>query len=128
MQLILKVKLPPIRYSDDSCKFIVTLRHGVTINSRRSSSPLVRVVELKDNCKYGIVVYGTAMLTTEPYGMGSNPGEGMDFCKCIVPLRHGGTLNSRRTAFPLVRLVEWEERCEANDHPPGCSISKLGWN
>ncbi|GFV65887.1 hypothetical protein TNCV_5101181 [Trichonephila clavipes] len=33
----------------------------------------------------------------------------MDVCKCIVPSRHGGTWNSRRTASPLVILVEWEE-------------------
>ncbi|GFW19897.1 hypothetical protein TNCV_3562001 [Trichonephila clavipes] len=39
-------------------------------------------------------------------GLGSNPGEDMDVCKCIVPLRHGGTLNSRRAASPLVWLVE----------------------
>ncbi|GFY11133.1 uncharacterized protein TNCV_4471191 [Trichonephila clavipes] len=37
----------------------------------------------------------------------------MDVCKCIVPLRHGGTLNSRRVASPLVRLVEGKERWEA---------------
>ncbi|GFU27152.1 uncharacterized protein TNCV_775711 [Trichonephila clavipes] len=43
----------------------------------------------------------------------------MDVCKCIVPLRHGGTLNSRRAANPLVWLVEGEERCEAPDHPQG---------
>ncbi|GFW15475.1 hypothetical protein TNCV_4656151 [Trichonephila clavipes] len=30
----------------------------------------------------------------------------MDVCKCIVPSRHGGTLNSRRAASPLVRLIE----------------------
>ncbi|GFV34843.1 gag-pol polyprotein [Trichonephila clavipes] len=34
----------------------------------------------------------------------------MDVCKCIVPLRHGGTLNRRRAASPLVGLVEGEER------------------
>ncbi|PRD35410.1 UNVERIFIED_CONTAM: hypothetical protein NCL1_11677 [Trichonephila clavipes] len=34
----------------------------------------------------------------------------MDVCKCIVPARHGGTLNSRQTASPLVMLVEREER------------------
>ncbi|GFU95928.1 uncharacterized protein TNCV_252791 [Trichonephila clavipes] len=34
----------------------------------------------------------------------------MDVCKCIVPLRHGGTLNSRRAASPLVGLVEGKER------------------
>ncbi|GFT91474.1 hypothetical protein TNCV_4286231 [Trichonephila clavipes] len=39
----------------------------------------------------------------------SNPGEDMDACKCIVPSWHGGTLNSRRVASPLVRLVEEEE-------------------
>ncbi|GFW46001.1 hypothetical protein TNCV_3276191 [Trichonephila clavipes] len=44
-----------------------------------------------------------------------------------VPLRHGGTLNSRRAASPLMRLVEGEERWEAPDSP-GCSPSKLGWN
>ncbi|GFV77475.1 uncharacterized protein TNCV_1070041 [Trichonephila clavipes] len=39
----------------------------------------------------------------------------MDVCKCIVPLRHGGTLNSRRAANPLVWLVEEVERWEASD-------------
>ncbi|GFW75390.1 uncharacterized protein TNCV_4190441 [Trichonephila clavipes] len=37
----------------------------------------------------------------------------MDVCKCIVPSWHGGTLNSRRAANTLVRLVECEERWEA---------------
>ncbi|GFT20591.1 hypothetical protein TNCV_2184151 [Trichonephila clavipes] len=31
------------------------------------------------------------------------------WCKCVVLLRQGGTLNSRRTTCPLVRLVEGEE-------------------
>ncbi|GFV37559.1 hypothetical protein TNCV_3172511 [Trichonephila clavipes] len=35
--------------------------------------------------------------------LGSNPGEDMNESKCIVPLRHWGTLNSRRAASPLVR-------------------------
>ncbi|GFX13153.1 putative DD41D transposase [Trichonephila clavipes] len=39
-------------------------------------------------------------------GRGSNRGEDMDVCKCIVPLRHGSTPNSRRAACPLVWLVE----------------------
>ncbi|GFS81121.1 uncharacterized protein TNCV_1223821 [Trichonephila clavipes] len=43
----------------------------------------------------------------------------MDVCKCITHLRHGGTLNSRRAASPLVWLVEGEERWEAPDHPQG---------
>ncbi|GFT73391.1 hypothetical protein TNCV_1081501 [Trichonephila clavipes] len=34
--------------------------------------------------------------------MGSNLEEGMDVCKCIVPSRHEGTLNSRRAASPHV--------------------------
>ncbi|GFW90463.1 uncharacterized protein TNCV_76971 [Trichonephila clavipes] len=49
----------------------------------------------------------------------------MDVCKCIVPSRHGGTLNSRRAASPLVRLVEREERWEALDHPQG--VLHLNW-
>ncbi|GFY24360.1 uncharacterized protein TNCV_1014091 [Trichonephila clavipes] len=54
-------------------------------------------------------------LTAVPLGLGSNPGEDMDVCKCIVHLRHGSTLSSHRAANPLVRLVEGEERWEASD-------------
>ncbi|GFS74329.1 receptor-type guanylate cyclase Gyc76C [Trichonephila clavipes] len=43
------------------------------------------------------------------------PGEGMDVCKCIVPSRHGGTLNIYQAKSHLVRLVE--ERWESPDHP-----------
>ncbi|GFY02581.1 hypothetical protein TNCV_3504611 [Trichonephila clavipes] len=43
----------------------------------------------------------------------------MDVCKCIVPLRHEDTLNSRLAAIPLVWLVEEEERWEALGHPQG---------
>ncbi|GFW81773.1 uncharacterized protein TNCV_2884471 [Trichonephila clavipes] len=39
--------------------------------------------------------------------------------------RHGGTLNSRRAASPLVRLVEGEERWEAPDHFQG--VLPLNW-
>ncbi|GFX08236.1 hypothetical protein TNCV_3267271 [Trichonephila clavipes] len=46
----------------------------------------------------------------------------MDVCKCIVPLRHGGTQNSRRVASPLVWLVEGVERWEAPDHPQVSSL------
>ncbi|GFV32022.1 uncharacterized protein TNCV_1195541 [Trichonephila clavipes] len=49
----------------------------------------------------------------------------MDVCKCVVPLRHEGTLNSRRAASPLVRLVEEEERWEASEHPQ--SVFPLNW-
>ncbi|GFW42651.1 uncharacterized protein TNCV_257121 [Trichonephila clavipes] len=49
----------------------------------------------------------------------------MDACKCIVPARRGGTLNSHRAASLLVRLVEREERWEASDHPH--SILPLNW-
>ncbi|GFW04262.1 uncharacterized protein TNCV_2670261 [Trichonephila clavipes] len=49
-------------------------------------------------------------------GFNRNLGEGMDVGKCIVPSRHGDTLNSRRAASPLVRLVEGEERWEVPDH------------
>ncbi|GFV11856.1 uncharacterized protein TNCV_2833851 [Trichonephila clavipes] len=37
----------------------------------------------------------------------------MDVCKCIVPSWHGGTLNSRRAANRLERLVKGEARLEA---------------
>ncbi|GFX04207.1 hypothetical protein TNCV_3973561 [Trichonephila clavipes] len=51
-----------------------------------------------------------------PLGLGSNPGEGMDVCKSIVPSGHGGILNRRRAASPLVRLLEREERWKASSH------------
>ncbi|GFV83757.1 putative transposase [Trichonephila clavipes] len=53
----------------------------------------------------------------------------MNVCKCIVPLRHGGTLNSRRATSPLVRLVDREERWEAPDPqgvlPQNCGRTEL---
>ncbi|GFX15657.1 cullin-4A [Trichonephila clavipes] len=52
-------------------------------------------------------------------GLGSNPGEGKNVCKCIVPSRHGGTLNSRRAASPFVRLVAGDERWKALTLPQG---------
>ncbi|GFW96022.1 hypothetical protein TNCV_957371 [Trichonephila clavipes] len=61
-------------------------------------------------------------------GPGFESREGMDVCKCIVPSRHGGTLNSHPAESPLLRLVIGEERWEAPDSPPGNSTSKLGWN
>ncbi|GFW65127.1 hypothetical protein TNCV_393931 [Trichonephila clavipes] len=60
--------------------------------------------------------------------MGSNPGEDMDVCKCIMPSRHGSTLSRRKAASPLVRLVAGDERWEDPDPTPGCSPSKLWWN
>ncbi|GFX41275.1 uncharacterized protein TNCV_2219731 [Trichonephila clavipes] len=65
----------------------------------------------KSSCPSGIVV--------SELGLGWNPSEDMDVCKCIVLARQGGTLNSRRAASPLMRLVEVEERLEAPDHPQG---------
>ncbi|GFW81347.1 hypothetical protein TNCV_376951 [Trichonephila clavipes] len=35
-------------------------------------------------------------------GLGSNSKENMDVCKRILPLRHGGTLNSRRAVSPFM--------------------------
>ncbi|GFW00532.1 hypothetical protein TNCV_693711 [Trichonephila clavipes] len=58
-----------------------------------------------------------AALTAVALGLGSNLGEDMDACKCIVPLRHVSTLNSPRAASPLVRLVKGEEKWETSDHP-----------
>ncbi|GFW09833.1 uncharacterized protein TNCV_4251621 [Trichonephila clavipes] len=49
----------------------------------------------------------------------------MDVCKCTVPLRHGGTLNSHRAASSVVWLVEREEKLEAPGHPQG--FLPLNW-
>ncbi|GFU86722.1 uncharacterized protein TNCV_2525901, partial [Trichonephila clavipes] len=58
-------------------------------------------------------------------GTGSNPGEDRNVCKCIVPLRHYGTLISRRAASPLVWLVEGKERWEAHGYTHGFLL--LNW-
>ncbi|GFW73378.1 uncharacterized protein TNCV_2800421 [Trichonephila clavipes] len=59
---------------------------------------------------------------------GSNPGEGMYVCKCIVPSSQEITLNSRRTASPLFRLVEGEERWGTSDHSQGVLPQNWGGN
>ncbi|GFV41163.1 hypothetical protein TNCV_1102261 [Trichonephila clavipes] len=54
--------------------------------------------------------YSMVMLIAMLWGLGSNPGEDMDVCKNIMPLRHGGILNS-------CQATNVEERREASDHP-----------
>ncbi|GFU54270.1 hypothetical protein TNCV_576541 [Trichonephila clavipes] len=76
----------------------------------------------------GLVTISSPVPLKTRRGLGSNPGEDMDVCKCIVSLRYGDTLNSRRAANRLVRLVAGDERWEASDPPPGYSPSKLGCN
>ncbi|GFT11225.1 uncharacterized protein TNCV_1143681 [Trichonephila clavipes] len=49
----------------------------------------------------------------------------MDVYKCIVPFRHGGTLNRRRTTSPLVWLVEEGREVGGPDHPQG--FLPLNW-
>ncbi|GFW58718.1 uncharacterized protein TNCV_379011 [Trichonephila clavipes] len=56
-----------------------------------------------------VVVEWLATLTAVLQGLCLNPGEDMDVFKCIVPLQHEGTLNSRQAASPLVKLAA-EER------------------
>ncbi|GFT58970.1 gag-Pol polyprotein [Trichonephila clavipes] len=46
-----------------------------------------------------------ATLTAVPLGLGLNLGDDMDVCKCLMPSRQGGTLNSRRAASPLIRVM-----------------------
>ncbi|GFY06964.1 hypothetical protein TNCV_4090661 [Trichonephila clavipes] len=81
-----------------------------------------------------LTIYSTTSTTTHPVpwlmtlsavplGQGSNPVEGRNVCKCIVPLSHGGTLNSRRPTNPIVRLVERKEKLGAPGHSP---LLKLG--
>ncbi|GFX91644.1 uncharacterized protein TNCV_3682301 [Trichonephila clavipes] len=67
------------------------------------------------------------MRTTVPYGLGLNSGEVMDACKCIVPSWHGSTLNSRRAASPLMRVVEGKEKWEISNNlqgvlPQNCQV------
>ncbi|GFS91911.1 hypothetical protein TNCV_1930911 [Trichonephila clavipes] len=52
--------------------------------------------------------------------MGSNLKEIMDVSKCIVPLRHGGAVNSYRSARALMRLMDREETWDSDS--PGSSF------
>ncbi|GFV56591.1 uncharacterized protein TNCV_1247861 [Trichonephila clavipes] len=58
--------------------------------------------------------------------MASIPGEGMNICKRIMLLGHGGTLNSYRATSPLVRLVEREKRWKTSDQPQGVIPQNYG--
>ncbi|GFY13064.1 uncharacterized protein TNCV_666261 [Trichonephila clavipes] len=51
----------------------------------------------------------------------------MDVCKCIVPFRHGGILNSRQAASPLVSVMEREERWKASDPSPPQGFLPQNW-
>ncbi|GFU26513.1 hypothetical protein TNCV_2463561 [Trichonephila clavipes] len=69
----------------------------------------------------GLKIISNGILTIfdwSPEGLGSNPGEGINVCKCILLSRHGVTQNSRRAASPHVRLVKGEEKAsESLDYP-----------
>ncbi|GFV43813.1 hypothetical protein TNCV_1658581 [Trichonephila clavipes] len=57
------------------------------------------------------------------YGIGSNPGDDMDVCKCIVTLWHGGYSkqpSSRKSS------LEVGDRWEAPDSPPRVFSRKIG--
>ncbi|GFW22436.1 hypothetical protein TNCV_1431861 [Trichonephila clavipes] len=49
-------------------------------------------------------------------GLGSNPRADMDVCKCIVPLRHGGTLYSRRAASSFNRAKSYCQLYDAQGY------------
>ncbi|GFY19983.1 hypothetical protein TNCV_2146761 [Trichonephila clavipes] len=52
-------------------------------------------------------------------GLGSNLGEAMVVCKCILPLRHRGNLNIRPASSHFEKLLEGETRWDSSDHPQG---------
>ncbi|GFV24660.1 uncharacterized protein TNCV_3339761 [Trichonephila clavipes] len=89
------------------------IQNGKGRHIRLSLAVALRILQMT-----AMWLYSTPILreNTLGVGLGSNPGEDMDVCKCIVPSRHGGTLNSRRATSPLVRLVD---RWDASDHPQG---------
>ncbi|GFT37816.1 hypothetical protein TNCV_4128831 [Trichonephila clavipes] len=90
---------------------IVILNHSQV----KSTPELVRPLQTSTPCERkdfsrrpsGIVVSDADSCVVGP-GFESRGRHGC--CKCIVPSRHGGTLNIRRVPNPLVRLVEGEER------------------
>ncbi|GFV84747.1 uncharacterized protein TNCV_4297291 [Trichonephila clavipes] len=65
-------------------------------------------------------------LTAVPLGLSLNPGEDTDVCKRIVSSRYGGTLNSRRVASPVMRLVKGEESWEDPEYPQDVLFQNWG--
>ncbi|GFY35766.1 hypothetical protein TNCV_4841431 [Trichonephila clavipes] len=61
------------------------------------------------------------MLTAVPKSLDFNPGDGMDVCKCKVPVRHVGTLNIRHAKGPFERLAR------SLNHSPGRSLENSGY-
>ncbi|GFT15769.1 hypothetical protein TNCV_4943191 [Trichonephila clavipes] len=65
-------------------------------------------------------IKGIKVSDAVPKGLGLNPGEDMDVFICTVPSRHEGTLNSRRAASHLVRLMAGDERSYVKAVTPKC--------
>ncbi|GFY14204.1 transposable element Tcb1 transposase [Trichonephila clavipes] len=63
-----------------------------------------------------------------PMGLLSNPGEDMENYNCVVPNRHGGTLNIPRTKSPLEWLVigEWRRQRSAFDQVSEFDRGRIG--
>ncbi|GFX49118.1 hypothetical protein TNCV_3077361 [Trichonephila clavipes] len=76
-------------------------------------APLMTLLTKRKSRPSGKVVNDTDCRTVGP-GFESLRCHGC--FKCIVPSRHEGTLNYRRAASPLVRLVERLDRWEDTDH------------
>ncbi|GFU42799.1 uncharacterized protein TNCV_3139841 [Trichonephila clavipes] len=113
------------RYALSERKFEPSDPSSNAVEAQSPHTGLVWNLEEWDVHELSLTQNWLATLTAVPKGLGSNPGEGMDVCKCIVPLRQGDTLNSRRAARPHVRLVEGEERWETSGHPQG--FLPLNW-
>ncbi|GFS47410.1 uncharacterized protein TNCV_4863321 [Trichonephila clavipes] len=88
-----------------------TVQQPLTTVSR-NSNPNTLMLKSKTGfvSKHNVVPFRCPYLTLiaiacsfQSRGLGSNAGEDMDVCKCIMPACHGGTLNRRRAASPLVR-------------------------
>ncbi|GFV90967.1 uncharacterized protein TNCV_1248551 [Trichonephila clavipes] len=92
------------------------------------STPCLMIVLMNCQTKLRInhltAVKSVAILETETE---HRKGERNARCDLTpVPLRYGSTLNSRRAASPLVRLVEGKVRWQAPDHPEG--VLSLHWS
>ncbi|GFX43261.1 hypothetical protein TNCV_2389691 [Trichonephila clavipes] len=134
-----RLKCPPVRVVwklREGCQLRCHRRHLIMVQNyeiRRPQSPRVaeygleatyppRKPKVADSIPAGV---GRSYHMIMVQDLSSNPGEDMGVCKCIVPSWHGDTINSRRAASPLMRLMEGEEKWEVPDHlrfPP----SKLG--
>ncbi|GFY15400.1 RNA-directed DNA polymerase from mobile element jockey [Trichonephila clavipes] len=122
---------PPFHLTlfDDNIQWVSAVKYlGLHIDSRLTFKKHIDYLadKFRGRIHSAISLIGRrSPLSLENKGLGTNPGKDMDVCKCIVLSWQGDTINSRRAASPLVKLVEGEESFKKVLHKTKCLTSGI---